>query len=272
MPRFFLLLPLAFLLTACANAAVYSPKVSRDEIAAEQEVQKGYADTVSKEERIFDAPLSKETKARVKDIFTRIEKAGTEVCQYLDSSQPCEYPFTLITDLEKGAATPNAYADGKGVYVYAGLVNMLQGDEELAFVLSHEYAHNVLSHVNKQTLNTMLGTLAGALGDAVLASQGYSTNNQLARLGQQAGSLSYSSAYEREADYVGLYIVRRAGFDVSKGTEVWRKMAANNPDSIYLATTHPTTAERYIAMQKTIAEIQMMEEAEVPLLPNKVTD
>lgn len=270
MPRFFLLLPLTFLLTACANAAVYSPAVSRDEILAEQAVQKDYAE--ASEKKKLDAPLSDDTKERVEVIFARIEKAGTEVCQYLDSTQHCQYPFTLITDPKKGAATPNAYADGQGVFVYAGLVNMLQGEEELAFVLSHEYAHNVLSHVNKQTLNAMLGTLAGALGDAVLASQGYSTNNQLSKMGQQVGALSYSSAYEREADYVGLYIVRRAGFDVSRGTEVWRKMAANNPDSIYLSTTHPTTAERYVAMQKTIAEIQQQEAADVPLLPNKVTE
>lgn len=267
--RHILLLSLFFLLSACANAAVYTPQVGSDEIGAEQTVQKDYAKKAKKVR--LDAPLSADTQERIAVVFARIEKAGGDVCTYLANGNPCNYPFKLITEPAKEAATPNAYADGNGVFVYAGLVNMLEGEEELAFVLSHEYAHNVLQHVNKQSLNMSLGMLAGAAADALLASQGYSLGGaQLTKMGANLGALQYSSSYEREADYVGLYIVRKAGFDISRGTEVWRKMAANNPDSIYLSNTHPTTAERYVAMQKTIKEIEQKENSGLPLLPNKI--
>lgn len=268
MRHFILLTITALILSACANAAVYTPQVGQDEISAEQGYQKDYVKSVNKAK--LDAPLSADTQERVAVIFARIEKAGGDICSYLANGQPCNYPFKLITEPAKEAATPNAYADGNGVFVYAGLVNMLDGEEELAFVLSHEYAHNVLQHVNKQSLNMSIGMLAGAAADALLASQGYSTGGQFTKVGANAGALQYSSSYEREADYVGLYIVSRAGFDVSRGTEVWRKMAANNPDSIYLSSTHPNTAERYVAMQKTIQEILNKEATGQQLLPNKV--
>lgn len=265
--RRLLLLSSLFMLSACANAAVNAPRVGTEEIRGEQTYQSEYAKTAAKNR--LDAPLSQDTKDQVAVIFARIEKAGGQVCSYLSGGASCNYPFKLITEPAKEAATANAYADGNGVFVYAGLVNMLQGEEELAFVLSHEYAHNVLRHVDKTTLNASLGMLAGAAADALLASQGYAMNGQLTQWGGNLGALQYSSAYEREADYVGLYIVALAGYDVSRGTEVWRKMAANNPDSIYLSNTHPNTAERYIAMQKTIAEIEAKERAGQPLLPNK---
>ena len=79
--------------------------------------------------------------------------------------------------------------------------------------------------------------------------------------------MRYSKAFEQEADHVGLYISRRAGYNLDSMPNIWRRMAAGNPSGIYNASTHPTYPERYIAMQQTINEIRAKEKAGQPLLP-----
>ncbi|MEG8052042.1 M48 family metalloprotease [Sphingomonas aurantiaca] len=40
----------------------------------------------------------------------------------------------------------NAYADGRHVFLTTGLLSRLGNDDELAFVIAHEMAHNILRH------------------------------------------------------------------------------------------------------------------------------
>lgn len=67
----------------------------------------------------------------------------------------------------------------------------------------------------------------------------------------------FSQGYEREADYLGLYFMARAGFDPTKAPEVWRRMAAEYPAAIKetFLSTHPSTPERAATLEATIREI-----------------
>jgi len=51
--------------------------------------------------------------------------------------------------------------------------------------------------------------------------------------------------FEREADYVGLYIMALDGWPIDSAPDLWRRMAAQSPGSIKFASSHPTTAERF---------------------------
>jgi predicted Zn-dependent protease len=87
------------------------------------------------------------------------------------------------------------------------------------------------------------------------------------QLGGNIGAGTYSVAFEKEADYVGLYIFARTGYDPNNAIEFWRKMSLANESAIDMGVTHPTNPERFIAMKKTIAEINYKHQTGQSLVP-----
>lgn len=64
-----------------------------------------------------------------------------------------------------------------------------------------------------------------------------------------------------------MYILARAGEDYSHAANVWRHMATENPGSIKMASTHPTSAERFVRLEHTSEEIDQKKTAGRPLMP-----
>lgn len=163
----------------------------------------------------------------------------------------------------------NAYADGDTIHLEKKLVNDLANDDDLAFVIAHELSHNLLSHVSKAQQNMMAGALVGLGVEAIIgALGGGSMNGQIAKAGAGAGQMSYSQDFEREADYVGLYIQALAGYDLQAGPRVARRIAEQDPRSIRYGSTHPSSADRAAALFATIDEIQRKMKSGQPLSPN----
>ncbi|HLS29799.1 MAG TPA: M48 family metalloprotease [Flavobacteriaceae bacterium] len=77
----------------------------------------------------------------------------TDVLAQLSKSNP-EYPEIKDTKiLLSYGTTPNAYAIGDGIVVlYIPLIKKVQNQYELAFILSHEIAHNLLEHSKNSLL------------------------------------------------------------------------------------------------------------------------
>jgi predicted Zn-dependent protease len=65
----------------------------------------------------------------------------------------------------------------------------------------------------------------------------------------------FSQDFEREADYVGLYILTLGGRPIDQAANVWRLMGASNPGEIKFASSHPTTAERFVRLDTWRSEI-----------------
>ncbi len=80
---------------------------------------------------------------------------------------------------------------------------------------------------------------------------------------------AYSQDFEAEADYVGLYVMARAGYDFHDAVTVWRRMAVNSPGAITMASDHPATSERFVALQAAIQEIDAKVAQGQKLLPNE---
>jgi predicted Zn-dependent protease len=140
-------------------------------------------------------------------------------------------------------------------------------DDELAVVVSHELAHNAMRHMDAKKKNATLGAILGATLDVAAASQGVNTGGGFSQQGAQAGARSYSQDFEREADYVGMYILARAGRPYADAPNFWRRMGQESPGSIRYASTHPTSAERFIRLDKTVAELKAKLASGAPLLP-----
>jgi hypothetical protein len=150
----------------------------------------------------------------------------------------------------------NAWADGVNVTVTSAMLRFVADDDELAAVLAHEIAHNAMRHVQAQQKNAAMGGLLGAIIDVAAATQGVNTQGELTKLGANVGSTVYSQDFEREADYVGMYLLARAGRPIVKVPNLWRRMAQENPASIKYASTHPTTAERFVRLEQVAREIE----------------
>ena len=75
-------------------------------------------------------------------------------------------------------------------------------------------------------------------------------------------------AFEQEADYVGMYFMERAGYNSTGVADFWRRYAAESPKSVSKRTTHPTSPERFIAIERTHREIAHKKAAGQPLIPN----
>ncbi len=161
----------------------------------------------------------------------------------------------------------NAYADGRNIF-FPWAMMRFANDDELRAVVSHEIAHNAMGHIEARKKNALVAGLFGAIADVALAAQGYNSQRQNTRTFMQAGAAAFSQDFEREADYVGMYIMARAGVPLVGGPNLWRQFAQINPSAIGYASTHPTTAERFVRLRSAIQEIETKRQAGRELMPD----
>ncbi len=256
------------LLAACAKPTAMTPHASQAEIAQERQQQSYMADaqvTSQYEGKSFTQDDISAMRDRLKGVIDKLAPEATKLCRELNGSQAnCDMRVILSTK-SKGL---NAHADGTQIVMNADMVEFAKNDNQLAFILAHEYSHHMMRHVQSTQNNVVGGALLGTLLDALASSQGINTQGQIGKIGAQTALLSYSPEFENEADYIGLYIVARAGFKVEDAPQFWRQMAKVNKQGIYTRTTHPTTPERFVTMNKTIAEIEQKKAGKQRLLPN----
>lgn len=103
----------------------------------------------------------------------------------------------------------NAYTDGTKVVVYTGLIKNASSWDEIALVLGHEVAHVNLGHLG-----------------------GLNTN--------KANEIS---VLEANADKMGALYMMKAGYDICKGREIYKRWLSNNGN--YLGQSHPNYSYRY---------------------------
>ncbi len=125
-------------------------------------------------------------------------------------------------------------ADGSVVTIDSDMIALADSDDELAALVAHELAHNILRHQER------LGESGASMG--LLASFGRS-----GRLIRQT---------EREADRLSVYLVERAGYDLNAIEPMWRKLAKLAP--VLRAPTHGGMDQRIAAMRAERARIAGM--------------
>lgn len=264
-------------LGACAKPTTMMPTGSRGEVAQEQQTQ---ADYIKGQQKVKVEELgdlsAKAVMPRVQAIASKLIPASEHLCadMGISPSSQCSYEISITegTKNEKtGIVEPdtslNAYADGDSVHVSPAMVRFATNDSDLAFILAHEFSHNIMRHVQSKVRNAMLGTLLGVAADMAATSQGYDTQGQFGKLGGGIGANAYSPAFETEADYIGLYMLARSGYEYHNAPNFWRRMSVENPQAIYTGQTHPSNAERFVNMNKTIAEIDYKKASGLPLVP-----
>jgi len=168
--------------------------------------------------------------------------------------------FTIRVPAEAGCASrfqvvPSerraARADGHYVQLTSELVEYTQGDDELAALVAHELAHNVLRH--RARLN-VAGVDRGLLAP-------FGRNGRLFR------------KTELEADRLAVHLMARAGYDPGAAVRLWTRQSAD--DRRRIEGTHPDWSTRIMAMQSEIAAIDAAKAAggsATPPLPDGPLD
>jgi predicted Zn-dependent protease len=165
-------------------------------------------------------------KAGARTVPITIERQGKTLSLTIIPELACRYDVKLLY-----SKVLNAFSDGEQIIIPSEMVNFTD-DDELAFVLSHELAHNVLGHVERRMKNAATGMVFGAIFDIGLAAAGVNTQGLGMRTGGDIGRMAYSQEFEFEADYLSLYLMAQSGFDLSKSISFFRKLGVEQPEKI----------------------------------------
>lgn len=260
-----ILISILIFFTACQAPTSYSPELTKQEVDKEALYEQSVVDAVKAR---GGNPKSwrnhKNMRGQFEEVGERIEKAGAELCvQAHLQKNGCYYYFKLSRDEDI-----NSKSDGKNIIIFTGMMRFVENDDELAVVMAHEFAHNLMGHVKMQSQNAAYGKILGMALDALAGSEGLSTDGEISKTGEEMGTATYGIDFEKEADYVGMYVVARAGYDMSKAGNLWRRLSIEEPEGIYNSVTHPSNPERFVALQKTIYEINYKRQHHLPLLPD----
>ncbi|WP_414902673.1 M48 family metalloprotease [Sphingomonas flavalba] len=138
-----------------------------------------------------------------------------------------------------------ASADGTYVQVSAALIQFAASDDELAIVVAHELAHNILRH--RETL------------DAQKVSRG-----MLAAFGKNRSRIR---ATERQADRLAIWLAARAGYAIAAAPAFWDRFERRTGWGILSDGTHDGRRERVAAAEAEIAAVEARRAAGLPLDP-----
>ena len=137
----------------------------------------------------------------------------------------CRVEFEVLATRKLGASS-----DGRVVQVGAPLFARF-GDEQIAVVVAHELAHAVLRHrARLEAAGVKWGLLAQ-----------FGRNARLFR------------TTEEEADVLGAFLLRNAGWDPQAAVRFWREEGSKIDGGMFHSRTHPSSKQRAAIIAQALA-------------------
>lgn len=210
--------------------------------------------------------------SRFDRVARRVQPVARQFCER-ELAQKKTVDCNVKLELDTRMAERNAYfmysEPGNREPVIRFSVPILQdaaSDDEVAFILGHEYGHLIGQHIVKQQQQAMAGALIlGAItayGNASAASAGaYYDPNAVSRnmeLGAAVGQTAFSQTYELESDMLGTRIAAAAGYDPVKGAQFFARdeAARSKTGQLSFWGTHPADAKRMAIVIATMDQIK----------------
>jgi predicted Zn-dependent protease len=180
------------------------------------------------------------------------------VGQNLVRNSDAQVPFTIkVIDSDE----VNAFAlPGGFFFVNSGLILRAQEESELAGVMAHEISHVTARHGTKQATKADIMQI-GAMAAMIFVPYGWAGYGiyEGMNLAIPLTFLKFSRDAEREADFLGLQYMYKAGYDPNSYVTFFERIQADEkrrPGTIpKVFSTHPPTPERIAEAQKEIARI-----------------
>ena len=207
-------------------------------------IGKQFAQEVERSSKLIDDPV----------VTEYVNRVGQNLVRNSDA----KVPFTIkVIDSDE----VNAFAlPGGFFYVNSGLVLRAQEESELAGVMAHEISHVTARHGTCQATKGELMQLASipAMIFIPYSMAGYAMYQGL-NFAIPLTFLKFSRDAEREADFLGIQYMYKAGYDPNSYVTFFERIQADEkrrPGTIPKAfSTHPPTPERIENTQKEIARI-----------------
>ncbi|MGL5838928.1 MAG: M48 family metalloprotease [Sphingorhabdus sp.] len=160
--------------------------------------------------------------AKVLETGGKIEIRGAKDRKtfYLRPEGICKSDFWVDTRSKRDAG-----ADGDRVRVTSGMIDYVLDDDELAAVVAHEMAHNILGH--------------RARIDAA-----------------KYGKTKIIRATEEEADRLSVWLMANAGYDLEAAITFWQRYGRATSLGIFNAPTHYRWQDRVAMLQQEIEAIR----------------
>ncbi len=152
----------------------------------------------------------------------KLSRKGREVDLNLELPLICASDFQIDS-----SAKMDAGADGKMVSVTTALAEYASGEGELAAIVAHELAHNILQHrarLDAAKVNRGLGRQFGKSRKAILAT-------------------------EIEADRLSIWLLANAGYDPSATLEFWQRYRREHGGGFLSDGTHLRWKKRIAIMR-----------------------
>ena len=205
---------------------------------------KALAQEVERSSKMIDDPI----------VTEYVNRVGQNLVRNSDA----QVPFTIkVIDSDE----VNAFAlPGGFFYVNSGLILRAQEESELAGVMAHEISHVTARHGTKQATKGELIQL-GAMAAMIVVPYGWAGYGiyQGMNLAIPLTFLKFSRDAEREADFLGIQYMYKAGYDPNAYVTFFERIQADEkrrPGTIpKFFSTHPPTPERIELAQKEIARI-----------------
>jgi predicted Zn-dependent protease len=268
------------LILACSLISVGFAQSTSDPLAIDAKHQKDIDGDKEQGRKLVETVEKNEKMSKNEDMQKRVQRVGGEMAALANKTHLAtlwgdkrfskfDYDFKVLEGKDVNAFS----LPGGHIYVYEGLVNFIQSDDELAAVLGHEVSHAALRHVatlqrdaaKHQAIEIPLiiaSILAGGKGQTPLT--GISLYNQAVFSG-------WSINAEKAADYGGFQLMKESPYNPTACLTVVERLSAmerGNPQLNMdwgIFRTHPPSEERVEAI---LGDIKT---ANVPIQRSAVT-
>jgi predicted Zn-dependent protease len=211
------------------------------------------------------------------ELVAYINRLGNRLLDVSDDAGD-KYHFYLIDN-----SAINAFAvPGGHIAMHTAILTKSESESELASVVAHEIAHVTQNHISRKFENSQYDSwlAAGALLAAVVSG---SAEAAQAAIGVSQASiidrqLTFSRAYETEADSLGIRLLSRAGFNPKAMPVFFKRLLTesriNESHAPEFIRSHPLTINRVSESSERVRaypEAPRQDESEFLLMQAKAT-
>jgi len=229
-----------FIICVFLNGCATAPITGRSQLLLVPE-----SDEIALGLKSYQEVLAKAKISRDQQVNAQVKRVGTRIASVADR-EDYSWEFTVIDDPK----TANAFAlPGGKLAVFTGILPYTKDDNGLAFVLAHEVGHAIARHGGErmsEQLLIQLGQHGLNLAIADKSPQAIQAINLGYGLGTTVGvTLPFSRAQELEADYIGIILMAKAGYDPREAPKFFERMTSGqSKKTIEFLSTHPADDRR----------------------------
>ncbi|CAA6802383.1 MAG: Peptidase M48-like protein [uncultured Sulfurovum sp.] len=202
----------------------------------------------------FNKILKKSIISQDKTKLNRIKKVGKEITKHIDKEY--EWEFVLVED---EALNAFCFAGGK-VLFFTGIFSLIENDDQLAAIMSHEMAHVLLKHGSMRSKAHKLLNIPQKVGKELFGDLLPNDLEEALEDAYEAGKnvgimMPYAREQEKEADREGIRLMINAKYDPYEAIKLWENIKKLSKDAHKVPnyfSTHPSHDQRISTIQKTI--------------------